>query len=119
MPKTILLCSHSPFESMMIRSLLEKAGFATAATAEDGALALGLYIMKQPDLVLLDAVMPGKNGYYAAKEILEADSSAKIILLYADLSQEQIAACLQLGIKTVYKKPISRDLIDKVQAVLG
>lgn len=65
-----------------LRDLLESEGYAVRI-ANDGAAALDAFREKRPDLILLDVMMPGRNGYAVCEEIRRDDPAIAIIFLTA------------------------------------
>jgi CheY-like chemotaxis protein len=64
----ILIVDDELFMRVTFQDILEKAGFMTAVAA-DGASAISSCMQMQPDLILLDLVMPGKDGFTTCQEI--------------------------------------------------
>jgi DNA-binding response OmpR family regulator len=93
-------------------------GFAVS-TAADGEEALVKYRAENPDLVLLDVMLPKRDGFSVCNEIRSADREQPIILLTAKTSDEDIIAGLTLGADDYIAKPFSvRQLVLRVEAVL-
>ena len=94
-----------------LRSLYEKAlkfnGYKVIASAENGLDAVNKFkkFSEKPDIILMDHRMPMKSGIEAAKEILEIDSSTKIIFLSADETIKEEA--LSNGAVSFKDKPFS------------
>ena len=94
-----------------LRSLYEKAlklnGYKVIASAENGLDAVNKFknFSEKPDIILMDHRMPLKSGMEAAKEILEIDSSIKIIFVSADETIKKEA--LSNGAISFKDKPFS------------
>lgn len=86
---------------------LRNKGYDVIGTAIDGKDAVEKYkqLDHKPDVILLDYRMPIKNGYDAAKEILEIEKNANIILTSAD--RTALGMFKSIGITSVLKKPFS------------
>lgn len=69
-----------------IKFILAKVGFIIIGEAEDGLTALKLIRSRQPDLVVMDAFLPGMNGYDVAR-IVSEDKLAPVILLASPTQQ--------------------------------
>ena len=69
-----------------VKSILTKVGFLAIGEAEDGLTALKLVRSRQPDLVVMDAILPGMNGYEVAR-IIHEDKLAPVILLASPTQQ--------------------------------
>jgi DNA-binding NarL/FixJ family response regulator len=74
----IIVDDHAPSRNAA-RRLLELDGFEVVGEAEDGASALALVRRLKPDLVLLDVMLPDRNGFEIAAEL--AESGSKIVLI--------------------------------------
>ena len=66
--RRILVVDDSPTERLALTELLTREGYQVL-TAENGEQALALARAELPDLVLMDVVMPGMNGYQATRHI--------------------------------------------------
>lgn len=96
---------------------LRRAGFLVVL-AYDGEQALRIWSDEQPDLVILDIQLPGKDGLTLCREIREL-SNVPIILLTVRSSDEDIVHGLEIGADDYLTKPFSpKQLIARVRAVL-
>jgi two-component system chemotaxis response regulator CheY len=93
--------------------LLELKGYQVVASAYNGEEAVEVYkeADQRPDLVLMDHRMPVKNGLEAMREILEIDTSARVVFLTADaaVAEQAIAS----GASDVLLKPFRLDVLHK------
>lgn len=108
-----------------IRALLEMAllgaGHTSVLTCARGDEALALVRHEKPDLVLLDLMLPGRDGFSVAREIRAAPELAatRIIMLTARTASEDIVRGLECGADDYVTKPFDRRvLLARVQAVL-
>ncbi|MDZ4293293.1 MAG: response regulator, partial [Hydrogenophaga sp.] len=101
--------------------LMKKEGFEIAV-ASDGDEALAKVASFNPDLVLLDVMMPKKSGFEVL-EALRADpaqAALRIIMLTAKGRDTEVAKGLAIGADAYITKPFStKDLALKVKAILG
>lgn len=101
-----------------IRLNLEKEGF-TVYSAPDGEIGIGLVQQEQPDLIILDVMMPKKDGLQVVREIRNGGNSTPIILLTARNQEVDKILGLELGADDYIAKPFSmQELIARVKAVL-
>jgi len=90
----------------------------TVRLATNGEEALAEYAKHRPDMLLLDIMMPKKNGYKVLKQIRQNDPSLPIIFLSAKGSSVDIALGLNLGSDDYLPKPFDREvLISRIRAV--
>ncbi len=121
MAKRILIVDDEPNIVLSLEFLMKKAGYEVS-TAEDGEQALAAIHEQHPDLVLLDVMMPRKDGFQVCQSIREEDEfqDLRIVMLTAkgrDLEQEK---GLSLGADDYITKPFStQDVVNKVRQLLG
>jgi len=101
----IMIVDDLAFIKLLLKDLIEKAGFRVIGEASDGEEAIDMYQEKRPDLVLLDITMPKMDGITALKKILVLDPDAKIIMCSALGQQRLIVQAIQLGAKDFIVKP--------------
>jgi DNA-binding response OmpR family regulator len=118
MKKRILVVEDDPAILTGLVDLLEGEGFAVEQ-AIDGAAALVRHSEARPDLVLLDVMIPEKNGYEVCREIRRTDASTPVIMLTAKGEEVDKVVGLELGADDYVVKPFSaRELLARVRAVL-
>ncbi len=121
MTKRVLIADDEPNIVASLEFLMEQAGFEVKVAADGGA-ALALFASFLPDLVLLDVMMPVKNGYEVCQQ-LKSDPGTrdvKVILLSAKGRDVEVAKGLELGADAYVTKPFStRELVAKVKELLG
>ncbi|MEU0530893.1 response regulator transcription factor [Amycolatopsis tolypomycina] len=101
----------------VVRRYLEVAGF-TVDQAGDGAEGLARFAAHEPDLVVLDVMMPGINGLEVCRRLRQV-SSVPIVMLTALGEEENRIAGLQLGADDYVTKPFSpKELALRVASVL-
>jgi DNA-binding NtrC family response regulator len=81
---------------------------ATAVDPRDG---LHLALSERTDIVLLDLVMPGYNGFELLEKIVAANPTINVVLLTAEYSTESAVEAIQKGAADYLNKPISVDLL--------
>jgi two-component system response regulator RegX3 len=97
--------------------LLEKEGYQVVA-AESGSLALEVFRSANPDLILLDLMLPGINGNEVCR-LIRAESSVPIIMLTAKDTEIDKVVGLEIGADDYVTKPYStRELLARMKAIL-
>ena len=117
----VLIIDDSPTETHVLRTMLEKHGYevAVASTAEDG---IKTAQELTPDIILMDIVMPGVNGFQATRKLSKdpATSAIPVVMVSTkDQDTDRIWAKRQ-GAKDYLTKPVTEDeLINKVKTILA
>lgn len=114
----MLVVDDDPTVSDVVRRYLERSGFVVSM-ASDGRAALLEYARRRPDLVILDLMLPGLDGWEVCRRIRGGAHPAPIIMLTALGEELDRIAGLQLGAEDYVTKPFSpRELVLRAQAVL-
>jgi DNA-binding response OmpR family regulator len=117
MPACILIVDDEPSILEVLRYNLEKAGFRVM-TARDGQGALRAAREQNPDLMILDLMLPGMDGLEVCRTI-RSESSMPIIMLTALDEEVDRVVGLELGADDYMVKPFSvRELLARVRSVL-
>lgn len=113
----ILLVEDEAALSEPLAYLLEREGY-DIDVVQDGRSAVAAFLADEPDLVLLDLMLPGIPGTEVCRQI-RAVSSTPIIMLTAKDSEVDIVVGLELGADDYVTKPYSsRELLARIRAVL-
>lgn len=105
MAVNVMIVDDLAFIKIVLRDILEKAGFRVVGEASNGDEAIRVYLDKRPDVVLMDITMPGMDGLTALKKIREHDPHARVIICSALGQQRLIVQAIQLGAKDFIVKP--------------
>lgn len=89
----------------MIQSIFERAGFFNILTASSGTEALKIWKERQPDMIILDIMMPGIDGLSVLREVRET-SNIPVLLLTARGEAEDRVAGLEVGAVNYLVKPV-------------
>jgi DNA-binding response OmpR family regulator len=114
----VLLVEDDPSLGPLLQEYLEAKGFETKL-ASDGKSGSDIFFKETFDLVLLDVMMPIKDGYTLAKEIRLTDKNIPIIFLTAKSMKEDTIEGFNAGADDYITKPFSmEELMARVTAVL-
>ena len=117
MDELLLIVEDDPSLREVIRLGLEGEGFRVV-TAEDGPAALAAFASHRPDLVLLDIMLPGLDGFAVCRE-LRKTSLVPIVMLTARSSTVDVVVGLESGADDYVTKPFEfPELIARVRSVL-
>ena len=113
----ILIAEDDQYIREGLRDLLEAEGYQTVL-AVDGTEAVTKYHAETPHLVLLDIMMPGKDGYTVCREIRGHSSQVPVIFLSAKSEEIDRVIGLELGADDYIMKPFgTREVVARIRAV--
>ena len=119
--KTVLLADANEEFRGMLREIIDQTEeFTVVGSTGDGAEALQLIEQRQPDLVLMDVVLPGLDGFGVMKRMdLQAEKAPRVILLSAFCNEQVAAEAVSLGASYFFPKPCdTQTLLDRMHTVL-
>jgi len=111
---TAVIVDDSMLIRTQLRQILVPIGVTIVAEAASGDRLMALYEQHKPDLVLLDIVMPGKDGVTAATELLAAHPEARVVMCTSMTSREKIIACQRAGVRHYILKPFEAEKVQKI-----
>ena len=116
MGKTVLIIEDEQNIVDILSFNLGREGYDTLE-ALDGPTGLQLALEQNPDLILLDLMLPGMDGFEVCRRIREAGSSVPIVMLTAREEEDDKVRGLELGADDYITKPFkNRELIARVKA---
>ncbi len=116
----VLIVDDSPTEIHILRGMLEKHGHE-CIEADSGETGIEKARSEQPDVILMDIVMPGLNGFQTTRQLTrDAETKHIPIIIVSTKSQETDKVWgLRQGAKDYLTKPVTEvELMAKVQSVL-
>jgi twitching motility two-component system response regulator PilH len=117
--RKILIVDDSRTELYFLSDLLHKNGYSVS-TAENGEQALAALAADKPDLVLMDIVMPGQNGFQLTRQITRNPDFRELpIIICTSKSQETDKLwAMRQGARDYVTKPVDpHDLLSKIMAL--
>ncbi len=121
MVKKVLIADDEPNIVTSLEFLMEQSGY-TVRVARNGEEALQLVGVFEPDLILLDVMLPLRSGFEVSQKIREnaAWSQIKIVMLTAKGRDIEVTKGLALGADAYITKPFStKELLARVRQMLG
>ena len=97
MPARVLVVDDHPLTREALAALLRSHGFELAGIASDGEEAIAAAAQTQPDLVLLDLLMPGLDGLSALPRLREAAPGCEVVVLTASGTEENLLHAIRAG----------------------
>ena len=116
----VLIVEDEPHIRLSLEILLERAGYETTSAADGEE---GLYLIRQlrPDVVLLDIMMPKRNGYEVCRAV-KSDAllrSIPVIMLTAKAQEVEVLKGLGLGASAYVTKPFGNaEVLEAIRAAL-
>jgi len=120
-PPKILIIDDDQFVVDILREVLKNEGFDVIA-APDGLAGIEMVLREEPNLVILDVMMPGCDGYEVCKKLKESPKTAStpVIFLSARFGKADIARGLKTGADEYMTKPFEiRPFVKRVRELLG
>lgn len=117
----ILIIEDSPTDAAVLTTLLERNGHQVTASgsAEDG---LEVARRDLPDLVMMDLILPGMNGFQATRALSRDPATSAIpvmIVSTKDMETDKVWGQRQGAKDYVVKPPVEKDLVARIDALLG
>ncbi len=117
--KKILIVDDSFAARMYLASILENLDFLLHF-AGDGKEALDKIKVYEPDLMIIDLLMPEMDGTEVLKRMQEMDDAPETIVLSADIQEPTQKKCMELGAKAFLSKPVKKEtLYEEIRRLLN
>jgi twitching motility two-component system response regulator PilH len=117
--KKIMVVDDSPTERAYLDNLLKKRGFEVTLV-ESGEAAIERAKADRPDLILMDVVMPGLNGFQATRAITRDEATKHIPVIICTTKDQETDKIwgLRQGAKDYVTKPLNEsELVEKIKAL--
>ena len=116
--KTVMVVDDEERMRSLLRTYLAREGYRVVAAA-DGREALRLAKTEQPDLIILDVMMPNQDGWQVLRGLKENPDTARTPVIICSVLKEPELA-LSLGADAYLKKPVERlELLAQVERLLN
>ncbi|MGB5305961.1 MAG: response regulator [Gammaproteobacteria bacterium] len=103
----IMIVDDSPTDTFQLKKMLEKNGFCTltASNADEGIVAAR---REKPDLILMDVVMPGLNGFQATRELTSDPETSRIPVIIVTRKNQEVDRVwgMRQGASSYLTKPV-------------
>ncbi len=115
---SILLVDDNDVTREVLRVILRSEGYAVVGEATDGGAALEMALKLQPDIIMLDLIMPKISGHEILPKIKEMVPNSMVLVVTANKDQEMINEVVKAGIHGYILKPFNAQrIIDTLEAV--
>ena len=118
---TVLIIDDSPTELHLFQNMLENAGFDTLV-ADSGEEGIRQATNARPDIILMDVVMPGMNGFQATRKLTKDPKTASIpviMITTKDQETDKIWGMRQGAVEYLVKPVADKDLVAKINSVMA
>ncbi len=105
----VMIADDSEAIRIILKDIILNGKHELVAEAADGAEAVKKFVSFKPDVLLLDLVMPKKDGLAILKEIKETNPNAKIIMISVLDNKQMILDCMSAGALAYITKPFTAD----------
>ena len=117
----VLVCEDDPAMLRIFQFLLRKQGIQTVLTTSDGSKVVPISQREKPHLILLDLMLPGKDGLSVLKDLKNSESTSGIpvIVISGIESKDQVSLAIDAGAADYVTKPFdSMELGTRLQEFL-
>jgi len=116
----VLIVDDSPTETYKLTGMLEKNGH-TVITAGNGEEGVSTAKAERPDLVLMDIVMPGLNGFQATRQLSKASETSHIPVIIVTTKDQETDRVwgMRQGAKAYLTKPIEEKELMATMSEVG
>jgi two-component system chemotaxis response regulator CheY len=112
-PKRVLIADDAVFFRTALKEILSSGDFEVVAEATNGEEAVAFTKNNRPDIVILDIVMPEKDGLTVAKEIAQLKLGTKIVMCSSMGYEKVVKKAVKSGACAFIVKPFEKDTILK------
>jgi len=118
MAKRVMIADDSEFMRNLLREILED-DFEIVGEAENGVEAVNLYEEEEPDIAMMDIVMPIRSGIEATNEITNDDPDAKVIMCTSVGQEEKMKQAIKAGASGYITKPFQKpNVLNEINDVI-
>lgn len=119
---TVLIIDDSPVERHLLKEKLIELEFNSIIEAVNGEEGVKMALQHKPDLILMDVVMPGINGFQATKKILSNEElkNTPVIMCTSKNEQADKSWGAKQGAKAYITKPVDKKILfEEIKKLLG
>jgi two-component system chemotaxis response regulator CheY len=120
MKKRILIVDDSIYMRMMIKRILENAGYDVVGEAANGETAIEMALELEPDLITLDNVLPDMFGLEILNVLSEEELASRVLMISAVGQESVIEKEMKVGARGYIVKPFTEDqLLENIERVFS
>lgn len=107
MAKRVMIVDPSLYSRMVLRNILATSGYSVCCEASSGAEAVQKYGRTRPDVVLIEALMPGMDGVQTITELCRAYDGCQALLLASAGQRGRVCEAMSAGAIDFIAKPVT------------
>lgn len=111
MGRTVMIVDDALFMRNILRGIVSEKGYTVVAEAASGIDAMRSLHATQPDIILLDIILPDANGLELVESILKDSPGSKVVICSAIGQEAVIQKALANGAKAFLQKPFSPEKV--------
>ncbi len=117
-PLRVFIVDDNELARHLVKNVVQSQGLEVCAEARNGQEAVEMVKTLRPDLIILDFMMPEKDGLQAAREILKVQPTVPILLNTLYFTEQLRAVAEDIGVKHVISKSNYQSLRDALSSIL-
>jgi twitching motility two-component system response regulator PilH len=117
--KTILIVDDTKLGRLSVKKVLGKLGLNEPLECDNGADVSRILKKEEISLILMDILMPGKNGVETLQELKEGGSTVPVVMITADIQESTQQTCRELGAAGFVSKPVKETTLRSVLGEIG
>ena len=119
MSASVMIIDDAVFMRNILRAIMQDKGFSVIAEAASGIEAMRTLHDHQPDIIVLDIILPDSNGLDLLESIIKVRPQAKVVICSSIGQEPIIKKALDLGAKAFLQKPFTPDKVMDALEGLG
>ena len=113
MPSAVVI-EDSPIMRRRLQAILLEAGYDTVGDGISGEELLAQYATLRPTVVIMDIVLPGRDGIALAPDLIQRHPEALVIMCSSLSAREKVVACQKVGVAYYLLKPFDPERLKSV-----
>ena len=110
----VMIVDDSPFSRTLLGEILGSIGCQVTGEVDSIDSMIEAYTSCKPDIVTIDLIMPGSDGFECSRALLLQDPNAKIVLISSVKDEETVAEARRLGISGYIQKPVDGETLLRI-----
>ncbi len=117
--KKVLIVDDTKLGRLSVKKVLNKLGVNETLECDNGAEVSSILDKEEISLILMDILMPGKNGVETLEELKEKGSTVPVVMITADIQDSTQKICKKLGAAGFVFKPVKEETLKSALEEIG